>query len=372
MTDPQWCQSSKPILIVFNYRPGPAVVEPPVEKAKACVPQSYHYAGGTAQVGKLALVTPCTKKKSCEMITNKNHSAGDKLMPIVAHQTCIHSSTRDSQPVQITPCPVKMTGVTPMKKNKVVKEPTSGAKPLLEFLIGDSPLSKLVKCMDFKRKSRGMRTHSSRFIIRVSSAGAEPDRALAQSFLNSVFQNSESFIQWTLNPDPNALFDQMTFLIQAETNQGLVEVLALAHVKYFFGRGILVRWLAVTGKNILTAQFGGNQDLNGSSWRKRGLSTSLLAIAESIGKSWFGIRTPKMFAEVRADDVEAQAFYKKKGFIRVHQFPSYVEKDLHSQYESHHTQHECTALGKAAETTTEILHALELNHWIGKVGDIKP
>ena len=249
VTDPQWSQSSKPILIVFNFRPGPAaVVELPVEKAKACVPQSYHHTGGTTQVGKLALVTPYTKGESCEMVTKKNQSAKDKLMPIVAHQTCNHSSTRDGHPAQITPCPVKLTGVTPMKKNMVVEEPLSVAIPLTDevrgIFLGDSPLSKLVKSMDFKRKSRGSRTHSSRFIIHAftSEEEAEPDRALAQSFLTSVFQNSASFIEWTLNPGPNSLLDpQMTFSIQAETNQGLVEVLALAHVKFYCDRGILVR-----------------------------------------------------------------------------------------------------------------------------------
>ena len=386
MTDPQWCQSSKPILIVFNYRPGPAaVVEQQVEKAEACVQQSCHHDGGTAQVGKLPLVTPspCTKEKSCRMVSKMNQAAGDTLVPIVAHQTLvpivahqtsIHSTTRDSQPTQITPCPVKMTFVTPTKKNKLVEGPLSVAIPLtdeiLEIFIGDSPLSKLVKCMNFKRKSRGSRTHSSRFIYQASFAHAEPDRALAKSFINSVFQNSASFIQWTLDPGPNSLLDpQMTFFIQAETNQGLIEVLALAHAKFYRGRGILVRWLAVTGKNILTTQFGGNQDLNGSSWRKRGLSTLLLAFAQDIGR-WFDIGIPKMFAEVRADDVGAQAFYKRKGFIKVNQFPPYVEKDLHSHYERHHTQGGCTALGKATETNTKLLHTLELNQWIGKVGDI--
>ena len=289
-------------------------------------------------------------------------------MPIAAHQICIHGSTKDIQPAQITPGPVKMTPVTSMKKYEVEKKPLLAAVPLtdqfVECFLVDSPLSKLVKCMDFKRKSRSG-TNSSRLIINASVEATDPNRAVAQSFLTSVFHNSESFIQWTLKSDSET-FDQITFFIQAETNRGLVEVLALAHVKFYRGRGILVRWLAVTGKNILTAEYGGNQDTNGSSWRKQGLSTLLLAIAQHVGKKMFKIVAPKMFAEVRADDVEAQAFYRKKGFIKVDRLPAFVEMDLHSHYESHHAPHVCLALGDKEN----VLHTMELNQWMGKVGDL--
>ena len=364
VNDHKWCQSSKPIFIVFNYRPGAAALELPVGKSNAPVPHSLVHANGTAQVGMLALVTPCTKKKSCDMITNKNQVAGDKLSSIVAYQTCIHGSKRDSQPAQITPCPVKFSGETP-----VVAWPLT--YQIVEIYVGDSPLSKLIKCMDFKRKSRSG-TNSSRFIIHFSTKATKPDTALAKSFLTSVFHNSENFIQWTLKPDSDS-FDQMTFFILAETNQGLEEVLALAHVKFYPGRGILLRWLAVTGKNILTAQFGGNQDSNGRSWRKHGLSTLLLALAQYVGKFWFQISSPKMFAEVRADDAQAQSFYKKKGFIKVNQFPAFVDKDLHSHYDSQDKQGGSAILSNDAESghgSVEMLNRLELNHWVGKVGDI--
>ena len=367
MNDPHWCQNSKPILIVFNYRPvGPVVVELAVEKARDNVPQTYHDQSSTAQVGKPALVSPCTMPKSCGTIT----TALDQLMLITDHQNCIHGNTGNSQPAQISPGPVKMTPVTSMKKYEVEKKPVlADAVPLTDqfvdcFLV-DSPLSKLVKCLDFKRKNRSRTNSISRFIINASAEATDPNRALAQTFLTSVFHKSKSFIQWTLNPDSDNL-DQITFFVQAETNQGLVEVLALAHVKFYSGRGILVRWLAVTGKKILTSEYGGNQDTNGSSWHNQGLSTLLLAIAQQVGKKLFKIDVPKMFAEVPADDVDAQAFYKKKGFIKVNHFPTYVEKDLHSHYESQQAQHGCTALGEKEH----VLHTMELNQWMGKVGDL--
>jgi hypothetical protein len=372
VNDPHWCQSSKPILIVFNYRPvaGPTVVELAVEKARDNVPQTYHDQGSTAQVGKPALVSPCTIQKSCGTITSKNKAAAlDQLILITDHQNCIHGNKENSQPAQISPGPVKMTPVTSMKKYEVEKKSVlADAVPLtdqfVEGFLVDSPLSKLVKCLDFKRKSRSG-SNSSRLFFTASAEATDPNRALAQTFLTSVFHNSESFIQWTLNPDSDNL-DQTTFFVQAETNQGLVEVLALAHVKFYSGRGILVRWLAVTGKKILTSEYGGNQDTNGSSWHNQGLSTLLLAIAQQVGKKLFKIEVPKMFAEVPADDVDAQAFYKKKGFMKVNHFPTYVEKDLHSHYESHQAQHGCTALGEKEHA----LHTMELNQWLGKVGDL--
>ena len=289
--------------------------------------------------------------------------------PVKASVKTFLSSLLDvSKPAMVTPCPSKC--IIPMKKNIVGEEHVSVAAPLtvelLGFLLKDSPLSKLLKCMDIKRKSRGSRTQSSRFSIHASDLQAEQDRALAQSFLHSVFHNSKSFIQWTLKSDPNT-FDQVTFIIRAETNQGLVQELAVAHVKFYSGRGILVRWLAVTGMNISIAQYGGNQDVNGSSWRKKGLSTFLLAYAQLIGKVLFGIGTPKMFAEVQADDVKAQTFYRKKGFIQIDQPPFFIKKDLHSHYENHCLRQGCPTMEMEQDSQDSLL-TLELNHWLGKVG----
>ena len=209
-------------------------------------------------------------------------------------------------------------------------------------LLGDEDttiqrLKQLLLSLEFKRRNHCGGCPRSRFVIRLSQAGVEPHQGLALQFLSSIF-NDRDIIK-TLNPEverfgiDTSLSCQMTIFVLAETNAGVEEVLALAHVKFYPNVGILVKWLAVTGTTISKQKFGEKAD--GGSWRNRGLSTLLLNSAESIGANLYkGLIFPRIFVEVRADAVDAHAFYKKKGFVMANKFPACVEKDLLQNYTS--------------------------------------
>ena len=166
------------------------------------------------------------------------------------------------------------------------------------------PLKQLLLSIEFKRRNHCGGYPRSRFTIRLSQVGVEPHQGLALQFLSSIF--NERDIPQTLNPEPErfdidtSLSCQMTIFVLAETNAGVEEVLALAHVKFYPNVGILVKWLAVTGMTISKQKFGEKAD--GGSWRNRGLSTFLLNSAESIGANLYkGLIFTRIFVEVRAD-----------------------------------------------------------------------
>jgi GNAT superfamily N-acetyltransferase len=228
--------------------------------------------------------------------------------------------------------------VTPVK---VLQERTVLVQPFYTVLdkAGDyfQELKHLLLSLDFKRGTRDG-SCSSRFTMCLAEAGAEPHQGMALRFLSSIFHDTGRDILQTLNPEAGRHSkDQVTIFILADTNVGQNEVLALAHIKLFPNVGILVKWLAVTGANISHQKYGLKAD--GGSWRKRGLSSILLIIAleiaEQIGKSLHKAPTfPSIFAEVRGDNVDAHAFYNKKGFVKVNKFPACVEKDLLKNYVS--------------------------------------
>lgn len=209
--------------------------------------------------------------------------------------------------------------------------------PISKYLSADCAdasslrLKQLLNSIDFKRRKYGDGdVRSSRFTVCWSGAGAEPHKGLALRFLSSVFKDDTDTLQTSLTPEAGTFGIgapcQMTFFILAETNLGETEVLALAHVKYYLGVGMLVKWLAVTGKNISKQLYGTKAD--GGSWRNRGLSTLLLTIVQKIGMRIYHVGLPRIFVQVGTDAVDAVAFYNKKGFVKVNQFPACVEKDL--------------------------------------------
>lgn len=219
--------------------------------------------------------------------------------------------------------------VTPVK---LLQEKRSAERicPLLDFMRGpdsyiNQRLHHLLLSIDFKRRTRDGNC-PSRFTLCMAEAGEEPYQGMALQFLSSIFNDRD--ILRTLKPEAGRhSLDQVTLFILAETNTGLIQVLALAHIKFFLNVGILVKWLAVTAANISEKKYGSNAD--GGSWRKRGLSSILLNTAQIIGKSMYSThKFPSIFAEVRGDAVDAHAFYNKKGFVMVNKFPACVEKDL--------------------------------------------
>ena len=151
VNDIQGCNNHKPILLVFYYRLGPDTVELP--KSQFHVQNCLH--GNQKEVSRVKNVV--------------SREVGKKHLTSIDH---------DDQP-----------------EGKLI----SFEGPLKDHFGAEaSPLSHLVQSMDFKRRNK----RGSRFVIRFSEAGAEPDRGMAQHFLSSVFQGCDAAIKWTLNPEP--------------------------------------------------------------------------------------------------------------------------------------------------------------------------
>jgi hypothetical protein len=92
--------------------------------------------------------------------------------------------------------------------------------------------------------------------------------------------------------------------------------------------GILVEWLGVSGKSFLKSVYGKHGD--GLPFRKRGLSSFLLATVQHIGKSLFSLRKPILYAEVKKSDGKDDAaldFYRGRNFKQVDDFPLFIKGD---------------------------------------------